>query len=47
MTAPKTTPKAPPARPLVAAPARASTLKPAAPKPASKASTTTEEWETF
>jgi methyl-accepting chemotaxis protein len=47
MTAPKPAPKAPPARPLVAAPARASTVKPAAPKQASKVSTTTEEWETF
>jgi methyl-accepting chemotaxis protein len=40
-------PKPAPARPLVAAPARTSTVKPARPKAAAKVPATTDEWETF
>jgi methyl-accepting chemotaxis protein len=40
-------PKAPPARPRVAAPVRASTIKPAQPKATVKSAATTDEWETF
>jgi methyl-accepting chemotaxis protein len=47
MTAPKPAAKAAPARPLVAAPARATTGKSATPKPAHKVPVATDEWETF
>ncbi len=48
MSAPRAAvPKKAPARPLVAAPARASVVKPVQPRAAVKSPATTDEWETF
>jgi methyl-accepting chemotaxis protein len=47
LKAPQAAPKPAPARPLVAAPVRKSTVKPVPAKAAQKAPATTDEWETF